>query len=212
MHGTATDDQQRPRSTFDPALKVEVWGIHRASSGISTESLPKGAEPRKTGAIIRLFSQRGRWIFPPCFIGRVANIVPVDRIEDALDSFSAATKAAGIFPHSLRSRLRDRGATDGWTELHNRLDTPSSSLGRGTKRWYRAGASHVQMGRWMCRADPGRGRGGPMDAGAGDRSLEEGGRELATARRGGNLMQYFPSGGQPALWFRASPWGPTDLH
>src|SRR5260370_12467848 len=44
------------------------------------------------------------------------------------------------------------------------------------------------MGRGCARGS-GRGR-GAMDARAGDRGLEESGRQLATATRGGNLMQY----------------------
>ena len=108
--------QELPRTTssgpvrFDPALKVELESIaqQRDFYRIFTER----GRTEKTGAII--VSQAGEQVdFPSLLYGRVANIVPVDRIEDALDSFSAATKAAGVFPESLCSRLRDRGALMG---------------------------------------------------------------------------------------------------
>jgi hypothetical protein len=95
---------------FDPALKVELESIaqQRDFYRVFTER----GRTEKTGAII--VSQVSEQVdFPSLLYGRVANIVPVDRIEDALDSFSAATKAAGIFPDSLRTRLRDRGALMG---------------------------------------------------------------------------------------------------
>jgi hypothetical protein len=95
---------------FDPVLRVELESIaqQRDFYRIFTE---KG-RTEKTGAII--VSQVSEQVdFPSLLYGRVGNIVPVDRIDDALDSFSAATKAAGIYPDSLRSRLRDRGALMG---------------------------------------------------------------------------------------------------
>ncbi len=108
--------QDLPKTTsggpvnFDPVLRVELESIaqQRDFYRIFTE---KG-RTEKTGAII--VSQVSEQVdFPSLLYGRVGNIVPVDRIDDALDSFSAATKAAGIYPDSLRSRLRDRGALMG---------------------------------------------------------------------------------------------------
>ena len=108
--------QELPRTTsagpvkFDPALKVELESIaqQRDFYRIFTD---KG-RTEKTGAII--VSQGSEQVdFPALLYGRVGNIVPLDRIEDGLNSFSAATKAAGIYPDSLRARLRDRGALMG---------------------------------------------------------------------------------------------------
>ena len=182
--------QDLPRTTssgpvnFDPALKIELESIaqQRDFYRVFTER----GRTEKTGAII--VSQASEQVdFPSLLYGRVANIVPVDRIEDALDSFSAATKAAGIFPDSLRTRLRDRGALMGGQSFIPIGYAISSSAG--------GPSDGIEPERRMCRwvvdvhADPARGR-GAVDAGAGDRSFEESGRQLATAQREGYLMQY----------------------
>jgi hypothetical protein len=108
--------QNLPSSTsggplkFDPALKSELQSISQQDDfyRIFTER----GKTEKTGAVI--VSQFSEQVdFPSLLYGRVGNIVPVDKIDDALSSFSAATKAAGIFPDDLRTRLRDKGALMG---------------------------------------------------------------------------------------------------
>jgi len=39
--------------------------------------------------------------------GRVANVVPVDAVADVLPAINAATQTIGIYPDSLKRRLRD---------------------------------------------------------------------------------------------------------
>jgi hypothetical protein len=134
---------------FDPALKIELESIaqQRNFYRIFTER----GKTEKTGAII--VSQVSEQVdFPSMLYGRVANIVPVDRIEDALDSFSAATKAAGIFPDSLRSRLRDRGALMGGQSFIPIGYAISSSAGGPTDGI----EPERRMCRWVVdvRADP----------------------------------------------------------
>jgi hypothetical protein len=95
---------------FDPALKAELQAISQQEDfyRIFTEH----GRIEKTGAVI--VSQLSEQVdFPSLLYGRVGNIVPVDQIDEALNSFSAATKAAGIFPDELRTRLRDKGALMG---------------------------------------------------------------------------------------------------
>lgn len=66
----------------------------------------------KTGAII--VSQMDEQVdFPMQLYGRTVNLVPVDNIEVALDTFSAATQTVGIYPPSLREKLRDKAALAG---------------------------------------------------------------------------------------------------
>jgi len=66
----------------------------------------------KSGAII--VSQLGEQIdFPDLLYGRVGNIVPVESIDEALSYFTSATQTVGVFPDSLRQRIRDRGAIAG---------------------------------------------------------------------------------------------------
>jgi len=95
---------------FDPVLKGELESLsHQDDFYRVFTDWPR---VERTGAVI--VSQFPEQVdFPGLLYGRVANIVPLDNIEDALDSFSAATKAAGVFPDDLRTRLRDKGALMG---------------------------------------------------------------------------------------------------
>jgi hypothetical protein len=66
----------------------------------------------KSGAVI--VSQMDEQVdFPGLLYGRVSNIVPVDNIEDAIEKFTAATQTVGIYPDSLRVKLRDLAAMKG---------------------------------------------------------------------------------------------------
>lgn len=49
--------------------------------------------------------------------GRVVNLVPVDRIEDALKWVTTDTQTIGIYPESLKERVRDRCALQGVQRL-----------------------------------------------------------------------------------------------
>jgi hypothetical protein len=51
--------------------------------------------------------------FPKLLYGRVGNLVPMDRIEDAIQRFTAATQTVGFYPDSLKLKLRDRAALCG---------------------------------------------------------------------------------------------------
>lgn len=49
--------------------------------------------------------------------GRVVNLVPVDRIEDALKWVTTSTQTIGVYPESLKERIRDRCALQGVQRL-----------------------------------------------------------------------------------------------
>ena len=47
------------------------------------------------------------WTIRRCCPGRVANIVPVDTIDKVTAAVNAYTQTIGIYPESLKRRLRD---------------------------------------------------------------------------------------------------------
>lgn len=49
--------------------------------------------------------------------GRVVNLVPVDRIEDALKWVTIDTQTIGVYPEALKARIRDRCALQGAQRL-----------------------------------------------------------------------------------------------
>lgn len=108
--------QHLPRTTsggpvsFDAKLLSELQSIMRIDGFYKVFTDPRRIQ--RTGAII--VSQADEQVdFPQLLYGRVANLVPVDRIEDALASFTAATQTVGIYPDALRIKLRDRAALAG---------------------------------------------------------------------------------------------------
>jgi hypothetical protein len=95
---------------FDPVLRAEIESIGHQQDFYKV--FTKKNEIERTGAII--VSQFGEQVdFPKLLYGRVGNVVPIDRIEDALACFSAATQTVGVYPDTLRRRLRDRAALMG---------------------------------------------------------------------------------------------------
>jgi hypothetical protein len=96
-----------PHEAFDPELKAEIDAVrltdedYRVFGGVTNE-----------GAII--VSQTDAPVdFSRILGGRVANIVPIDDVETALRSVNAYTQTVGIYPESLKHRLRDRLAYQG---------------------------------------------------------------------------------------------------
>jgi hypothetical protein len=95
---------------FDPGLKAEIQSIMPLKEFYNVITDPQRLE--KTGAVI--VSQTSEQVdFPKLLYGRVGNLVPLDDIEQAMTYFSAATQTVGIYPESLRRRLRDRAALMG---------------------------------------------------------------------------------------------------
>lgn len=83
---------------------VQIEAILPLSSFYRVFCDPHGIE--RSGAVI--VSQMSEQVdFARQLYGRVANLVPVDDIEEALDHFTTATQTVGIYPDALRRRLRD---------------------------------------------------------------------------------------------------------
>jgi hypothetical protein len=94
---------------FNPTLKSEIKSIIPLREFYRVFCDPNQIEK---GAVI--VSQMGEQVdFPMLLYGRVGNLVPIDNIEDALDSFTTATQTVGIYPDALRVKLRDRCALRG---------------------------------------------------------------------------------------------------
>lgn len=100
-----------PHKAFDRALREEIEGLafvpdeYRVFGG-------KGDE----GAVI--VSQESAPVdFARQLACRVANIVPIDRVEEAILSVNAYTQTIGIFPDSLKAAVRDRLSYQGAQRL-----------------------------------------------------------------------------------------------
>jgi hypothetical protein len=96
-----------PHKAFDSTLKSEIDGIrlnadeYRVFGGKSNE-----------GAVI--VSQEDYPVdFSRDLACRVGNIVPIDTFETAVRSVNAYTQTIGIYPESLKQKLRDRLAYQG---------------------------------------------------------------------------------------------------
>jgi hypothetical protein len=99
-------DASSPHPSFDPVLREELDGIrHSADFRMFGGRGNEGAVIVSQAEEIVDFSER-----LDC---RVANIVPVDRAEDALRYLTVDTQTIGIYPEELKHRLRDECALRG---------------------------------------------------------------------------------------------------
>jgi Acyl-CoA reductase (LuxC) len=95
---------------FDPQLKAEIEAILPLRDFYRVYCDRNQIE--KSGAVI--VSQMCEQVdFPQLLYGRIGNLVPMDRIEDAMQRFTAATQTVGFYPDSLKLRLRDLAALSG---------------------------------------------------------------------------------------------------
>jgi len=100
-----------PHKAFDPVLKDEIDGLRYAG-----EDYVVYGGRRNEGAII--VSQGDAPVdFARALACRVGNIVPVDDVDLAVRSVNAYTQTIGIYPESLKLRLRDRLAFQGAQRL-----------------------------------------------------------------------------------------------
>jgi Acyl-CoA reductase (LuxC) len=103
-------DASSPHPSFDPVLREELDGIRHSSDFRMFGG--RGNE----GAVI--VSQTEEIVdFSERLDCRVANIVPVDRAEDALQYLTVDTQTIGIYPEELKRRLRDECALRGGQRL-----------------------------------------------------------------------------------------------
>jgi hypothetical protein len=105
------DHLSTPHKAFDPELKAELDAL----SFVEDEFRLYGGR-RNEGAVI--VSQSDMAVdFARMLACRVANIVPIDDVETAARSVNAYTQTIGIYPESLKERLRDRLAFQGAQRL-----------------------------------------------------------------------------------------------
>jgi hypothetical protein len=99
---------------FNAELKSEIDAILPLEDCYRVFCDPARIE--KCGAVI--VSQMSEQVdFPQLLYGRIGNLVPLDRIEDAMKRFTAATQTVGFYPDSLKVRLRDLAALSGAQKL-----------------------------------------------------------------------------------------------
>jgi hypothetical protein len=97
---------------FSVALRQEIEGIRN-----SEHFRVIGVKESEGGVIV---SQESRPVdFKDRLDGRVVNLVPLDRIEDALQWVTMDTQTIGVYPESLKDRLRDRCALRGAQRITN---------------------------------------------------------------------------------------------
>jgi hypothetical protein len=95
-----------PHPSFDPTLREEIEGV-RHSGGFRVFG-GRAAE----GAII--VSQYSEGVdFSDRLDCRVANLVPIDDIDEAIAKLTIHTQTIGIFPNALKTQIRDRCALRG---------------------------------------------------------------------------------------------------
>jgi hypothetical protein len=100
-----------PHKSFDPELKAELDAL----AFVEDEFRLYGGR-RNEGAVI--VSQSDVAVdFARKLACRVANIVPIDELETAARSVNAYTQTIGIYPESLKAKLRDRLAYQGAQRL-----------------------------------------------------------------------------------------------
>ncbi len=95
---------------FPAQLRADIDAIrHDARYGVI------GVEQSEGGVVV---SRRSEPVpFKDELNGRVVNLVPVDRIEDALKWVTIDTQTIGVYPESLKERIRDRCALQGAQRL-----------------------------------------------------------------------------------------------
>lgn len=91
-----------PARHFDPALREQLRAL-RATGGPWYRVIGGRADE---GAVV-LSRTTDTVPFHTALSGRVANVVPVDDAEQALSAMDASTQTLGVYPDSLKERLRD---------------------------------------------------------------------------------------------------------
>ncbi|MGV9936562.1 acyl-CoA reductase [Streptomyces olivaceoviridis] len=91
-----------PARLFDPALREHLRAL-RATGGDWYRVFGGTGDE---GAVV-LSRTPDPVPFHASLSGRVANVVPVDDVEQALSAMDAATQTLGVHPHALKERLRD---------------------------------------------------------------------------------------------------------
>jgi hypothetical protein len=105
------DTISTPHRSFDPDLKQEIDALRFVEDEYTVIG-GKGSE----GAVI-VSHESEQVDFARQLSCRVANVVPIDSVETAIKSVNAYTQTIGIFPESLKIKIRDRLAYQGGQRL-----------------------------------------------------------------------------------------------
>ncbi len=100
-----------PHHSFDPDLKQEIDGLRFVEDDYTVIG-GKGSE----GAVI-VSHEDEQVDFARQLACRVANVVPMDTVDTAIQSVNAYTQTIGIYPESLKTEIRDRLAYQGGQRL-----------------------------------------------------------------------------------------------
>jgi hypothetical protein len=90
-----------PAKQFDPTLRGEIRALQSAGEWYRVF----GGNADEGAVIVSQISEPVD--FHPTLSGRVANVVPIDDVSDALRAVNAYTQTVGIYPESLKRDLRD---------------------------------------------------------------------------------------------------------
>lgn len=105
------DHLSTPHKAFDGELKAEIDAL----AFVDDEYRVFGGRGNEGAVIVSRSDQSVD--FARMLACRVANIVPVDKLDTAIRSVNSYTQTIGIYPESLKERLRDRLAYQGAQRL-----------------------------------------------------------------------------------------------
>jgi hypothetical protein len=127
---------------FSPVLRDEIDGI-RASPYVKVI----GCKTNEGGVLV---SQEHEVVdFAEHLSGRVVNLVPLDRIEDAYDCFTIDTQTIGIYPDAIKDKVREDCAWRG----AQRLTSLGWSTAIGFAQPHDAIEPLRRMARWLVIED-----------------------------------------------------------
>ena len=100
-----------PHTAFDPDLRDEIQSIRF----LDDDYRVFGGRDNEGAIIVSLESEPVD--FSRILACRVANLVPIDDVDIAVQSVNAYTQTIGIYPDALKEKLRDRLAFQGAQRL-----------------------------------------------------------------------------------------------
>jgi hypothetical protein len=101
------DNGSAPCTSFNRELRAEIEAIRLEGDYYRVI----GAIGNEGGVIVSQFDEPVD--FSRLLSGRVGNLVPIDSLETAIGSVNAYTQTIGVYPESLKLRIRDRLSQQG---------------------------------------------------------------------------------------------------
>jgi hypothetical protein len=125
-----------PAVRIDPALNEELEGLRYAGDAYTLIGGDK-----RGGVIVSNLAEPVD--FSPVLANRVANLVPIDELETAIEATNSYTQTIGVYPNTLLPQLRDRLAFHGAQRL--------VTLGYATRRVVAGPSDGIEPVRRMCK-------------------------------------------------------------